>query len=150
MSNSSGWEDWPNLVLAGPLCPEYGNKMQRKGRLEKMELLLDSVPVSQFCSDSPGPEGRGWRQLLVPLLFGAVLRLGRWKAGSQKEAVCASGSQPRQLRLMELGYRIYRGLRTLRACLCPCSCACTCRFFLIALVERQERRVIVENLSLTS
>lgn len=57
--------------------------------------LLHSVAVSQFCSDSPGPGGRGWRQLLVPLLFGAVLRLEQWKAGSQKEAVCAAaGASP--------------------------------------------------------
>lgn len=66
-----------------------------------------------------------------------------WGGGKQglRRRQCVlqgAGSQPRQLRLMELGYHIYRGLRTPRACLCPCSCAGTCRSFLIALVERQE------------
>lgn len=89
-------------MLAGPLYPEYGNKMQRRGRLERLELL-NSVVVSQFSSDSPGSAGRGGRQPLVPLLFGAVLRLGQWEAGTQKEATCASGSQSKQLRLTELG-----------------------------------------------
>lgn len=67
--------------------------------------LCHSVAVSQFYSDSPGPGGRGWRQLLVPLLFGALLHLGQWKTGSQKETMCASGSQSRQLRLRELWSR---------------------------------------------
>lgn len=60
--------------------------MQRKGRLVG-ELLLDSVAVSQFCSDSPSLGGRGWRWLLVPLLFG-----GSTPSGAAESRVSEGGS----------------------------------------------------------
>lgn len=125
--------------------PEYEDSRQTKVRLGKMEPL-DSVAVSQFCSDSPGPGGRGWRQFLVPLLFGAVLHLGQWKTGSQTEAMRAVGSQPRQLRLHRAGIQSCKGLRILSAC--SYSCTCISRSFMIVLVERQESRVSVKNLFL--
>lgn len=92
-----------NLVLAGrsPL-PIVWEQSAEEGEAERLERL-EGVAVSQFCSDSPGPGGRGGLQPLLPLLCGAVLRLGQWEAGTQKEATCAAGSQSRQLRLTEPG-----------------------------------------------
>jgi hypothetical protein len=61
-------------VLTGQGCWE---ECAEKGETEGGEGPLDSEAVSQFCSDSPSPEGRGWRQLLAPLLFWGVLSLGQ-------------------------------------------------------------------------
>lgn len=138
-ANSKDRKDRPYLMLAGPLYPEYGNKMQRKGgrRRRSFSTVWQCPSFAQTALvQGEGDGGSSW----------CLCYLGQYSVWSSGKL----GLRRRQCALLEpvqavqadiAGGQICRGLRILRACLCSCSRTCTSESLLIALLVRQERGV---------
>lgn len=99
--------------------PEYGDNMQTKVMLAEMEQCPSSVQTALVQGEGDGGSS------------GCLCYLGQGKAGSQTQAMCVAGSQPRHLRLRRAGVQSCRGLRILRAGLCSYSCTCASRSFIM-------------------
>lgn len=130
-------------------CPRVGEQKAEEGEAgeDGASPQCGSVPV---LLRQPWSRGKGMAAALCAfVIWATTLSRAVESRVSEENNVCFW--EPVQAAQAEgAAVPIYRGLRTLRACLCPCSCACTCRSFLIALMEMQERGVIVESLPLTS